>query len=113
MIDKKKRASILSVLWMLDAFVMGGCASMLLVNRLLDVQLNFYTPRSMIAAEAILDFTGDLMPYYMACVGILLVLILITLGAWAWRAVGDWLTIEDQAYIAPGSRPPIITNTDR
>jgi protein-S-isoprenylcysteine O-methyltransferase Ste14 len=67
----------------------------------------------MLAAEAILDFTDDLLPYYIGYVGILLALILITLGVWAWRAVGDWLRIEDQAYSAPGSRPPIITNADR
>jgi protein-S-isoprenylcysteine O-methyltransferase Ste14 len=96
----------------LDAFVLGGCVSMLLVNRLLNKQLNLYAPRSMVAADAILDFTDDLLPYYMACVGIFLALILITLGVWAWRAVGDWLTIEGQANIGPGSRPPIVTNTD-
>jgi hypothetical protein len=113
MVLKKKRVSILNLLLILDAFVLGGCVSMLLVNRLLDVQLNLYAPRNMVAAETILDFTDDLLPYYMAYVGILLALILVTLGAWVWQAVGDWLTIEDQAHNSPGSRPPIVTSTDR
>jgi len=80
----KKRVSILSVLLILDAFVLGGFVNLLIVNRLLDIQLNVYVPRSMVAAGTILNLMDHLLIYFVAYAGTLLILTLITIGVWVW-----------------------------
>ena len=81
---KKKRAFILIVLLILDAFVLGGFVTLLIVNRLLDNQLAVYVPHSVAAAGTILDLMDDLLLYDVVYAGILLMLILTTVGAWVW-----------------------------
>jgi hypothetical protein len=112
---KKKRVSILNVLLILDAFVLGGFVTLLLVNRLLDIQLNGYAARSTAATKTIVDLMDNLLAYYAAYAGIFLLLILLTLGVWTWRMVGDPMVAKDHAHAALSSRaddnpgPPIIT----
>jgi cytochrome bd-type quinol oxidase subunit 2 len=81
---RQRRLPILSLLLALDAFVLGGLVTLLLVNRLLGNQLNIYAPHSMAAAYTILDFMDDLLPYCVVYGGTLLALILITGSAWVW-----------------------------
>jgi hypothetical protein len=81
---RQRRLPILSILLALDAFVLGGLIALLLVNRLLNNQLNIYVPHSWAAADAILDFKDDLLPYYVVYGGTLLALSLITLSASVW-----------------------------
>jgi hypothetical protein len=81
---RQRRLAILSILLALDVFVLGGLIALLLVNHLLNNQLNIYVPHSWAAADAILDFKDDLLPYYVVYGGTLLVLILITVSAWVW-----------------------------
>lgn len=75
---------ILSILLTLDAFFLGGLIALLLVNRLLNNQLNIYVPHSIAAADTILDFKDDLLPFHMAYGGTLLALVLTTVGAYVW-----------------------------
>lgn len=86
-----RRVSMLSVLVMLDVFALGGLVAFALVNRLLSNQLAIYAVYSMDAASTILDLMDDLLPYYVACIGGLLALLLITLGVWAWQRTDSWL----------------------
>lgn len=80
----QRRFSTLSILLALDAFALGGVVTLLLVNRLLHNQLVIYVPHSFAAADAILDFMDDLLPYYWVYGGGLLVLLLITANVWVW-----------------------------
>ncbi len=119
MILKKKRVSILNVLLILDAFVLGGCVALLIVNGLLDNQLKVYGAYRMAVADTVLDIMDDLLLYYVAYAGVLVVLILITIGIWVWRMAGDESTVEGQA--GPGLEanassdiwPRIVTDSDR
>jgi hypothetical protein len=88
---RQRHLPILSVLMMLDVFVLGGVVALVLVNRLLSNQLAVYAPYSMDAASAILDVMEDLFPYYVVCIVGLLALVLITLGVWAWLRTDSWL----------------------
>ncbi len=81
---RQRRLPILSLLLALDAMVLGGFLTLLLVNRLLGEQLNIYVPHSMADASTILDFMDDLLPYYVVYGAILLALVLTTLIAWIW-----------------------------
>lgn len=81
---RQRCLAILSILLALDLFVLGGLIALLLVNRLLNNQLNIYVPHSWAAADAILDFKDDLLPYYVVYGGTLLALILVTVSAWVW-----------------------------
>lgn len=118
MVLKKKRVSVLNLLPILDAFVLGGFVTLLLVNRLLDIQLNGYVAHSTAATDIILALMGDLLPYYMAYAGALLILILLTVGVWTWRTLGDQLAAKDHANATLSSKandsawPPIVTNAD-
>lgn len=96
MVLKKRRISTLNVLLVLDAFVLGGWVTLLMVNRLLDNQLGLYGSRSVAAADTILDFMDALLPYYVGFAGLLAVLITITVGAWAWRMAGGESTPGDR-----------------
>ena len=81
---RQRRLAILSILLALDVFVLGGLIALLLVNHLLNNQLNIYVPHSIAAADTILDFKDDLLPYYVVYGGTLLALILTTVSAWVW-----------------------------
>jgi hypothetical protein len=76
---------------MLDVFVLGGLVALVLVHRLLSFQLAVYAVHSMDAASVVLDLMDDLLPYYVACIGSLLALALITLGVWACQRTDSWL----------------------
>jgi hypothetical protein len=78
---------VLTMLLSLTAFVLGGCVTLLIVNRLLNGQLDVYTTaQSMAAASAILDFMDDLLGFYFIYGAVLLVLVLITATVWTWMA---------------------------
>lgn len=119
MIDTMKRLSALHLLLTLDAFVLGGCVSLLIVNCLLDNRLSVYGTRSMAPADPILNFMDDLLPYCVVYAALLMILILITVGVWVWRTVGDRPASIDQtdAVLGPNTDesawPPVITNADR
>jgi hypothetical protein len=87
----RRHLPILSVLVVLDVFVLGGLVTLALVNRLLSNQLAIYAVHSMDAASVILDFMDNLLPYYVVAIGGLLALVLITLGVWAWQRTDSWL----------------------
>jgi hypothetical protein len=81
----RRRFMILTMLLSLNAFVLGGCITLLIVNRLLSSQLDVYTAiQSMAAASAILDFMDDLLYFYFIYGAVLLVLVLSTASVWTW-----------------------------
>jgi multisubunit Na+/H+ antiporter MnhC subunit len=84
---------ILTILLSLNAFVLGGCVSLLFVNRLLNGQFDVYAAtQSMAAASTILDFMDDLLPLYFTYAWVLLVLVLVTASVWVWmRTKSQWL----------------------
>jgi hypothetical protein len=116
MINNLKRVSALHILLTLDAFVLGGCVSLLIVNCLLDNRLSVYGTPSR-AANTMLGFMDDLLPYCVVYAVLLMVLILITVGVWIWRAVGDRSTVLNQTDSDSGANtgdkvwPPVITNS--
>jgi hypothetical protein len=81
---KKERIPTLTILLILDALVLGGFIALLFVNRLLDVQLNDYVPRNMVAADTILNLMDHLLIYFVVYVGTLVILALATIGVWLW-----------------------------
>ncbi|UCC87112.1 MAG: hypothetical protein JSV81_20035 [Anaerolineales bacterium] len=80
----KKRISTLTILLILDALVLGGFIALLFVNRLLDVQLNDYAPRNMVAADTILNLMDHLLIYFVVYAGALVALVLVTICVWLW-----------------------------
>lgn len=78
------RFPILSALLALDAFVLGGLVSLLMVNRFLNTHLDYYAQSNMVAASTILDLLDDLLLYLVGYIGALLALLLITAVAWVW-----------------------------
>ncbi len=81
----RRRSPLPTILLALNALVIGGCITLLLVNRLLQNQLDVYVAGdSMAAASTILDFMDDLLLVYMLCGSVLLLLLLLTLTIWAW-----------------------------
>jgi hypothetical protein len=76
---------IVTMLLSLDALVLGGCVTLLIVNRLLNSQLDVYTAtQNMAAASTILDFMDDLLLFYLIYSGALLILVLGTASVWTW-----------------------------
>ena len=116
MINNPKRVSALHLLLTLDAFVLGGCVSLLVVNCLLDYRLSVYGVPSR-AANTMLSFMDYLLPYCVAYAVLLMVLILLTVGVWIWRTVGDQPNVIDQTNADlgwdtdEGAWPPVITNS--
>jgi hypothetical protein len=71
----------------LNAFVLGGCAALTIVYRLLDYQLAVYAATgSMGDVSVILDLMDDLTLPFLAYGGVLTVLLSATAGVWAWMA---------------------------
>jgi hypothetical protein len=69
----------------LNAFVLGGCLALLIVNRLLTNQFDIYnSSNSMAEVSTILDFMDDLLPLYLICGSTLLLLLLFSTAFWAW-----------------------------
>jgi hypothetical protein len=73
------------VLYLLDAFMLGGLVALLAVSQLLESIKNRVV--TMEAASEILNVQDQLLPYYVAFIGAFLALALLTLGAWLWRAL--------------------------
>jgi hypothetical protein len=118
---------ILTMLLSLNAFVLGGCITLLMVNRLLNSQLDVYTAiESMAAASAILDFMDDLLYFYLLYGAVLLILVLITASVWTWMVTqsrilrygvillcltilvvlgGVWLMRGNEAPVVPPATP--------
>jgi hypothetical protein len=81
----RSRALLTKALFLLNAFVLGGCLALVFVNRLLNTQLDQYvSSQSMAAASTIIDFMEDLLPLYLICGSVLLLLLLISTTVWAW-----------------------------
>mgnify|MGYP001814723382 CR=1 FL=1 len=81
----RRRYAILTVLVSLNALVLGGCITLLIVNRLLNSQLDVYVAaQAMAAASAILDFMDDLLYVYLIYGAILFILVLSTASVWTW-----------------------------
>lgn len=81
----RRRPLILTVLLALDAVILGGCSTLLIVNHILNRQLDVYAAtQSMAAASTILDLMDDLLPLHLAYGGLVLVLMLATASAWTW-----------------------------
>jgi hypothetical protein len=115
---RKKCISVLNLLLILDAFVLGGFVTLLIVNRLLDQQLSVYITHDRTANDTILNLMDGLLPYYVTLAGALAILLLITVSVWLWRTAGDRPTARDQAPITgtsdadEGAWPRIITHVD-
>lgn len=81
----RSRAILVRALILLNAFVLGGCLALVIINRRLNSQLNQYaSSQSMAAASTIIDFMDDLLPLYLICGSVLLLLLLISATVWAW-----------------------------
>jgi hypothetical protein len=91
-----RRTTAVFVLYLLDAFVIGGCVAILAVRHLV---LSIFdsinaasaaglvdSSRAMIAGGEYLSLLDHLLPYYLVCGSALLVLGLLTLGVWLSRA---------------------------
>ena len=89
----RHRFLLLAMLLSLNALVLGGCITLLIVGRLLNTQLDVYVAaQSMPAASAILDFMDDLVPLYFVYSAVLLLLVLGTVSVWTWMvAQSPWL----------------------
>ncbi len=93
-----RRKAPIFVLYLLDAFVLGGCAAMLAVRQvIMDIMDRIQAASaagqidSLRAANAggeYLNLLDHLLPYFVAYGLAVLVLALITLGVWFWRALG-------------------------
>jgi hypothetical protein len=82
--NSPSRWPVLPVLLGLDAFVLGGLAALLAVNRLLQETGNVYAPHNMDAASTVMDLMDDLLAYLLLCSGLLLFLVLATIAAGVW-----------------------------
>jgi len=81
----KSRSPLITILFILTVFVLGGFLTLLIVNRLLIDQSALYVSiDSMGAASAISDFMDDLLPLIMLCGSALLLLILLFATVWVW-----------------------------
>jgi len=79
------RSLLTTILITLNAFVLGGCLVLLIINRLLKNQLDIYvSSQSMAAGSTILDFMDDLLPFYLLYASALLLLLLVLAAVWAW-----------------------------
>ena len=79
------RSPLAMLLVTLNAFVLGGCLALLIVNRLLTNQFDIYnSSNSMAEVSTILDFMDDLLPLYLICGSTLLLLLLFSTAFWAW-----------------------------
>jgi hypothetical protein len=123
----RRRFMILTMLLSLNAFVLGGCVALLIVNRLLSSQLDVYTAtQSMAAASSILDLMDDLLYYYLIYGAVLFVLVLGTASVWTWMVTqsrilrygmillclilvvvfgGVWLMGRREAPVVPSTTP--------
>jgi hypothetical protein len=131
----RRRFLILTILLSLNAFVLGGCVTLLIVNRLLNRQLDVYAAtQSMAAASTILDFMDDLLPFFLTYGGVLVVLVLVTASVWTWMMTpsrllrygvillclvvlvvlgGMWLLGGSEAPVVPPTTPtPLGSVTD-
>jgi len=89
MLFRIKRNPFLFILLVLDAFVLGGCVTLVIVNQSLNDMM-----KRLVTIEAqsqILDVLDHLIPYYMVYAGLLLLLILITISVWIWTTTETWL----------------------
>lgn len=63
-IVSRHRSLIFIILFSLNAFFLGGCITLLIINRLLNSQTDVYVAtQSMAAGATILDFMDDLIPF--------------------------------------------------
>jgi hypothetical protein len=89
MLFRIKQKPLLFILLVLDAFVMGGCVTLVVVNQFLNGMM-----KQLVTIEAqsqILDVLDHLIPYYVVYGGLLLLLILITISVWVWATTESWL----------------------
>lgn len=82
--DRPYRGPILAVLLGLDAFVLGGLAALLAVNRMLREARDLYAPYDMDATSTVLDLMDDLLAYLGPLAVLLLFLVLITIVVGVW-----------------------------
>jgi len=70
----------------LIALAVGGCLTLLLVSRMLQDQLEVYvSTENMDAASVILDLLDDILPLYLLCGSVLLLLFFLSLTIWVWK----------------------------
>jgi hypothetical protein len=89
MLFKIKRNPLLFILLVLDAFVLGGCVTLVIVNQFLNSLM-----KRLVTVEAqsqILNVLDQLIPYFLVYGGLLLLLIFITISVWVWTTTDSWL----------------------
>jgi hypothetical protein len=86
-INSVRSRRTLVVLWIVEAFVLGGFLALLLVNRLLKAHLDIYAVRDMDAASVVLDLMDNLLAYLVPFGAVSALLGLIVVGVWVWFAV--------------------------
>jgi hypothetical protein len=82
MLFRIRQNSLLFILVVLDASLIGGCVTLAMVNQLLNSMM-----QRMVSIEArlqILDAMDHLVPYYVVYGGLLLLLIMTTISVWVW-----------------------------
>jgi len=90
---RRRRGLALMLLVSLTAFFLGGCITLLVVNRLLNNQLDGYAAaQNMAAASTLLDLMDDLLLFNVIYGGVLLGLVLVTAG------VGVWLMTRSRLW---------------
>ncbi|MFN2283504.1 MAG: hypothetical protein ACK2UQ_03720 [Anaerolineae bacterium] len=123
----QSRFTIFLMVLALDLFVIGGFVALLIVNRLLNIQLDIYA-QNINAASVLIDFMDDLLPYHIFYYGVMSILAVLTVVAWAWSrpqsrvlryaavallfilvAISAWLFLGRSETIT--SVPPMITPT--
>lgn len=79
------RSFLTTMLVTLNAFILGGCFALLIVNRLLNNQLDLYVSSQSVAEfSTILDSKEDLLPLYLLFGSALLLMLLVSAVVWIW-----------------------------
>jgi hypothetical protein len=94
MLFRIKQKPLLFILLLLDAFVLGGCMTLVVVTRFLDGMMQRLSTAE--AQSQILNVLDNLIPYYVVYGGVLLLLISITISVWIWMSTESRLR-----YIIP------------
>lgn len=81
----QSRSPLAILLVALNAFVLGSCISLVIINRLLARHLEIYVSAdNMAAGSTMLDLMDDILPIYFLCGTIGLLVLLLSAALWAW-----------------------------
>lgn len=82
----RRRSPLPTIVIAINALLIGGCISLLIVSQLLKSQHEIYIAYQGIAeAAAITDFMDDLLAVYLLCGSLMLLVFLGSFTLWAWK----------------------------